>query len=134
MTELRYSSSDPDVAIVAPDGTITALSKGTALITVFDTDYHTIQLTVIVEAPQKQTLLGDVNGDGIVNASDAAQILIAAAAFGAGNSYGLTNAQITAADVNGDGSINASDAAVILIYAAGIGAGQDVKIEDFVNR
>lgn len=78
-------------------------------------------------------LLGDLNGDTIVNASDAAQILIAAAVIGAGQDSGLTEAQKNAADVNHDSSINASDAAVILIYAAAIGAGQDVKLTDFVH-
>ena len=84
------------------------------------------------EAPQ-QTLLGDVSLDGTVNASDAAQILIAAASMGAGGASGLTAEQEAAAEVNGDTIINASDAAVVLIYSAAIGAGQDVKIEDFVH-
>ena len=79
--------------------------------------------------------LGDLNGDTVVNASDAAQILIAAAAIGAGNDPGLTDAQKTVADVNADGSINASDAAVVLIYAAAVGAGDsDAKITDFVQH
>ena len=84
-------------------------------------------------APEPSDSLGDVNGDGTVNASDAAQILIAAAAIGAGQDPSLTEAQKNAADVNHDSTINASDAAVVLIYAAAIGAGQDVKIEDFVH-
>ena len=77
--------------------------------------------------------LGDLDNDGSINASDAAQILIAAAAIGAGDASGLTAAQETAADVNTDGSINASDAAIVLIYAAAIGAGQDVNLNDFVK-
>ncbi|MCR4645943.1 MAG: leucine-rich repeat protein [Oscillospiraceae bacterium] len=77
--------------------------------------------------------LGDLNGDTTVNASDAAQVLIAAAAIGAGQDSGLTEAQIAIADVNGDKTINASDAAIVLIYAAAIGAGQDVELTDFVK-
>lgn len=78
--------------------------------------------------------LGDLDGSGSVNASDAAKVLIAAALIGAGNESGLTTEQQTTADVNGDGSINATDAAIILIYAAAVGAGQkDVKITDFVR-
>ena len=80
-----------------------------------------------------ETSLGDLNGDNTVNASDAAQVLIAAAAIGAGQDPGLTESQMSVADVNGDKTINASDAAVILIYAAAIGAGQDVKLTDFVK-
>ena len=84
-------------------------------------------------APQPEQLLGDVNGDSKINASDAAQILIAAAAIGAGGESGLTEAQMAAANVNGDSAINASDAAIVLIYAAAIGAGQDVKLTDYVH-
>ena len=78
--------------------------------------------------------LGNVNGDAVINASDAAVILIAAAAVGAGNDSGLTEAQKAAADVNKDKSINASDAAVVLIYSAAVGAGKtDAKISDYVH-
>ena len=66
---------------------------------------------------------GDLSGDGNVNASDAAQVLIAAASAGAGNGYGLDDAHLAAADVNGVDGVNASDAALILIYAAVEGAG-----------
>ncbi|MCR4646638.1 MAG: hypothetical protein K5695_14725 [Oscillospiraceae bacterium] len=71
----------------------------------------------------KSRLLGDLNGDDTVNASDAALLLIAAAEIGAGNASGLTEGQEIAADVNYDYKINASDSASILIYAADIGAG-----------
>lgn len=78
--------------------------------------------------------LGDIDGSGTINASDAANVLIAAAAIGAGNDPGLTDAQKKAADVNSDSSINATDAAIVLQYAAAVGAGQkDVKITDFVR-
>ena len=85
------------------------------------------------EEPSNLTGLGDLNADDTVNASDAAQILIAAAAIGAGRDAGLTEAQKIAADVNSDETINASDAAIGLIYAAAAGAGQDVKLTDFVK-
>ncbi|MBR3629620.1 MAG: dockerin type I repeat-containing protein, partial [Oscillospiraceae bacterium] len=79
-------------------------------------------------------LLGDINANKTVNASDAAKVLIAAASLGAGKSSGLTTMQTIAADVNGDRTVNASDAAVILVYAAALGAGQkDVSITDFVK-
>ena len=79
--------------------------------------------------------LGDVNGDTTINASDAANVLIASAAAGAGGELGLTEAQIKAADVNNDTTVNASDAAIILIYAAAVGAGQEnVQITDFVHK
>ena len=69
----------------------------------------------------------------IVNASDAALILIAAASIGAGEDAGLTDAQKAAADVNHDGSVNASDAAIVLIYSAAVGAGKNVRLTDFIR-
>lgn len=79
-------------------------------------------------------LLGDLNDDGVVNASDAALILIAAARIGGGGDSGLTEAQQLAANVNGDADINASDAALVLIYAAAFGGGTtDAPLEDFLK-
>ena len=84
--------------------------------------------------PTEEQALGDLDGDTTVNASDAAKVLIASAAAGAGGELGLTEAQIKAADVNTDNTVNASDAAIILIYAAAVGSGQaDAKITDFVK-
>ena len=84
-------------------------------------------------AQEADSLLGDVNLDGTVNATDAAEILIAAARSGAGEESGLTAQQKQNADVNSDSEINASDAATVLMYAAAVGAGEaDAKIEDFV--
>lgn len=76
----------------------------------------------------------DVNGDGIVNASDAAIILDFAAEVGAGNytndilgwqSYAQKNNLNTEVypDVNGDNIVNASDATIIFEFAAEVGAG-----------
>ncbi len=69
------------------------------------------------------SLKGDPNEDGVLNASDAAVMLIEAARTGAGGDSALTEAQNLAADVNGDGTVNASDASLLLIYAAELGAG-----------
>ena len=79
--------------------------------------------------------LGDVNGDGVINAGDAALTLSAAAAYGATGSYDdMTKAQITAAEIDGNGRINASDAAYILQYAAIRGAnGKDFDIRELVK-
>ena len=88
-----------------------------------------------LEIEPESPLLGDVNFDSSVNASDAALILIAAASYGAGNGYGLTTEQERAAEVNSDDTINASDAALVLIYAAAAGAGQDVgTLEEYLKR
>ncbi len=66
---------------------------------------------------------GDVNGDAEINAMDATEILIYAAAVGAGGEATLTDGQLSAADVNADAERNAMDATKILMYAAEAGAG-----------
>ena len=78
--------------------------------------------------------LGDVNGDGSINAKDANEVLIAAAKIGTGWESGLSDAQQKAADVDHDGSINAVDAAWILRYAAAFGTGAFTgSMEEFVG-
>lgn len=59
-------------------------------------------------------LRGDVNGDGNINAIDAALVL----QFSAGLLPALPS--FDRADVNGDGSVNAIDAALILQFSAGL--------------
>lgn len=64
------------------------------------------------EALKPAFFAGDVNGDGIVNASDALQALQAAT-----NKITLTDIQRTAADVDKKEGITAADALLILQYA-----------------
>ena len=135
LTGLSYDSSEHQVAVVSTNGTIFAVAPGTAIITVSDGNDRTAQITLTVEDEATDFLLGDVNDDGIINASDAAKILVAAAQIDAGYASGLTPQKELAANVNGDANINASDAAVVLIYAAAVGAGQtDAKLTDFVKH
>lgn len=79
---------------------------------------------------------GDVNGDSVINASDAALILMDCVQYGAsgthlleGGSYFVVKGeQLAAGDYNYDGEVTAADAAAILIYAAEIGAnGIDIR-------
>ncbi len=66
---------------------------------------------------------GDCDGSGLVDASDAAYVLIAAANLGVGEPSGMTAAQEAAADVDQSSTIDAADALCILGYAAYCGAG-----------
>lgn len=104
-----------------------------ASLTAVETEFVPGVVTLTGDVPPASYTLGDVSNDGAVNASDAAQILIAAANLGGGGASGLTEAQEKAAEINGDGSINASDAAIILQYAAAVGGGSDAKLEDFIR-
>ena len=89
-----------DQADVNGDGTVT-VSDTVAL-------YALINEDAAAAAAEPEPVLGDVNGDGVQNESDAKELL----------SYlfngGSEPAQMKQADVNGDGQVNISDA--ISIY------------------
>ncbi len=84
------------------------------------------------DPPAEIDTLGDLNGDGNVNAVDASHLLIAAANTAAGLDSGLSAEQIASADVNGDGNFNAADASIILMYAAYAATGGTLTLEEFV--
>lgn len=76
--------------------------------------------------------LGDLNGDGLTDAEDAAWILIASAMAGVNLRIPMTEAQLAAADVNADGMVDAADAALLLMFAAYQGAGGTDSLTDFL--
>ncbi len=96
---------------------------------VLSTDYF--HVIVYEEGTSPNAGLGDVDVNGIVDATDAADLLVAAAAIGAGNDSRLDAAQTANADVDGNGVLDATDAAWILRYAAYIGTGGDSTMEEF---
>lgn len=63
----------------------------------------------------EETLKGDVNGDGVIDAADAGIISRYDAGF-----ITLTAKQLKAGDVNGDGVVDAGDAGIISRYDAGL--------------
>lgn len=77
------------------------------------------------------TVLGDVNSDGKIDAKDATVILVDAANTILGKK---STADKSAADVNKDGKIDAKDATVILRYAAEKMLGRDVTIEQIAGK
>lgn len=76
------------------------------------------------EAPVPELLLGDVNGDGIVDSSDASDVLAEYARSQTGASTIFTEDQFLVADVNNDGMIDSSDASKILAYYADASTGK----------
>ncbi len=77
--------------------------------------------TTPAETPSASVItikLGDVNGDGNIDAADASTVLTAYANTSSGRAIGLTAAQVVAADVDNNGSVNAVDASNILSYYA----------------
>ena len=88
----------------------------TAATTTTVTTTTVVTVTTTGPASTGETLRGDVDGDGVISAEDAQNVLIAYAEIIAGNAPALTDAQKKAADVSGDGQIDAADAQYILIY------------------
>lgn len=61
-------------------------------------------------------VIGDINGDGVVDAADASFVLAAYASTSSGKESPLYTYQLPAADLNGDNVIDAVDASLILLY------------------
>ncbi len=73
---------------------------------------------------------GDTNGDGLIDASDASEVLFEYARIATGKEPTLSK---TAADVNGDGRVDSSDATLILAYYADNAVGSETSFEDFIK-
>lgn len=72
--------------------------------------------------------LGDVDNDGIINASDASVILEDYANTSSG---GISSLDMDIADVDNDGHTDASDSSLILAYYAYISSGGNATIQKF---
>ena len=108
---LTWVSSDEQTATVSRTGIVTALSVGETTITATTVDGgYSAEIKIIVTAAAQ---LGDVNGDGYIDAADALLCLRASVGL-----ITLTPEQKAAADVNHDGLIDAGDAILILRYDA----------------
>lgn len=108
---LTWVSSDEKTATVSRTGIVTALSVGETTITATTVDGgYSAEIKIIVTAAAQ---LGDVNGDGYIDAADALLCLRASVGL-----ITLTPEQEAAADVNHDGLIDAGDAILILRYDA----------------
>ncbi len=83
---------------------------------------NTINLTVY--RGDYENIPGDVNGDGVVNSSDASDILAEYALVSSGEPETFSDIQKISADFNNDGLINSSDASEILAYYAEISSGK----------
>ena len=115
---LIWTSSNEGVATVSRTGIVTALSVGETTIRATSVDGgYFAEVTVTVTAKAQ---LGDVNGDGYIDAGDAMLCM----RYSVGLEE-LRDAQKAAADVNRDGFIDAGDAILILRY--------DAKLIDRLN-
>ena len=74
---------------------------------------------------------GDLNGDGIIDSSDASLILRHYANISIGLAGVLTDEQLSFADVNGDGIVDAFDAQLIISYYLRINAGFEETLGEY---
>ena len=124
---LTYATSDSNVAVVSKSGEITAISAGTAIITVINSDGETDKIVMTVKGlsletttPTENKSLGDLNSDSKIDSKDAVIVLKSYAEKLAGNP---TKDDTSAGDVNGDGEVDSKDAVIILRYYASVIAG-----------
>lgn len=102
--------------------TTTAVTTTTAVVTTSDE-----------QQDEDALILGDVNMDGRVDATDASMILKESSELAAGGGS-FNEAQLKAADVNQDGIVDASDASDVLRYYSYLMAGYDyVGISEFLR-
>lgn len=93
-----------------------------------------VKFTVPASVSEKNYKLGDVNGDGMVDAVDASYILRIYAVYSTDGTPEETEEQLLSAEVNGDGLIDAVDAAIVLAYYAHLSTGGTDDIETFISN
>ena len=105
---VKISSDDFAVVYIADDGTTTVIENAT-----YENGILTLELDHFsIYAIVQDTLLGDVNGDGEVDTTDAYFIVMYY-----NEMMDLTEEQLAAADVNGDGDVDTTDAYyIVLLY------------------
>ena len=115
--------------------TTTTAKPTTTTLTTSTAAASTTAVTTTASQPQKYDL-GDINGNGIIDAVDASAVLVYYARVSTKQDGGYTDAQKEAADVNSDGQINAVDASCILSFYAYIST-SDSKVKtlsEFLKR
>ncbi|MCM1507891.1 MAG: leucine-rich repeat protein [Ruminococcus flavefaciens] len=84
-----------------------------------------------VEINDSEIVLGDINGDGMIDAIDATAVLVEYANLSTGGSGTFSESQKSAGDVNSDGMTDAVDATMILTFYAYLstgGAESDMRV------
>lgn len=105
ITTFSFSQTNGSVALLDKTGRITAKAAGSTVVTVKSANGKTAKVTVNVSA-NPANILGDIDGNGYVNANDYAFLAAHIA-----NISGYENAKN--ADVTGDGVVNAKDRIVL---------------------
>ena len=105
--------------VIGGEGSVTSLDfiEGLTSTVIYDLDNAINAVPLVLKSGSltvgQNFILGDINGDGVVNAVDAAWALDISS-----NVINASTQQLAACDVNGDQVCNAADSSVILCYAA----------------
>lgn len=82
---------------------------------------------------QTSAMTGDVDGNGIVDATDASSVLVEYASLSTTEQITFTENQTACADINGDGFIDAVDASYILSYYAYTSTGGTISFDEWFS-
>ncbi|MBO5163874.1 MAG: leucine-rich repeat protein [Ruminococcus sp.] len=96
-------------------------------------NFYTVDLNEFSETSTND-MLGDVNGDSMVDSSDASLVLVEYAMLSTGKNGNFSESVKKLADLNKDGMTDSSDASLILAYYAHVSTGGTDSIEDFLNK
>lgn len=117
----------------APALTTTTTSTTTTSTTTSTTSTTPAVTTTPAEPPVYSYTLGDVNGDGAIDASDASLVLTEYAILSTGKMGDFSKNESINADLNKDGAIDAEDASLILSYYAYLQTGGTSFLEQWLN-
>jgi len=132
--------SDMSIASVTNDGVVTLLKSGKVVINMGfrDNKWNVEQRSITLNIPNSgiatDYMLGDINLDGTVNASDATAALSEYARLSTGEKGMFSEKQMLAGDIDRNGQINATDATMILSYYSFLSTGGSGPMEDYINR
>ncbi len=112
---VTWRSTNPNVATITEDGIVESVNYGMTKIIVEIDEGKTAVCTVAV---MKEMIQGDCNGDCVIDAKDAAEVLLFAANQSAGSKMKFDSTLLLNFDVNQDNTIDARDAYEILLLSA----------------
>lgn len=125
ISNLSYDTDEPYF-----NGTIYGYTNSTAQAYA---DKYSYKFVSLGEAPSKELVTGDIDGNGNIDATDASFVLAEYSVLSTSSTGTFTEAMIKSADVNGDGMIDAVDASVILGYYAYTSTGGTDTIEKYLE-
>lgn len=100
-------------------------SMTTAVVSSVNTETSSTVVTTTTDSSQSSVkpALGDVNGDGVIDSSDASCVLEEYALISTGSQGAFGGVKMAAADINADGAVDSSDASLILEFYAFLSVG-----------